>query len=49
MPMTVLARRDSVGTGTGGRMATSGLLTDLEWPEGHEFGILGNPGVRLSN
>src|SRR5215207_6281898 len=25
-PMTSLARRDSVGTGTGGRMATSGLL-----------------------
>src|SRR6478672_10793944 len=25
-PMTSFARRDSVGTGTGGRMATSGLL-----------------------
>src|ERR671920_808447 len=25
-PRTSLARRDSVGTGTGGRMATSGLL-----------------------
>src|SRR3954452_18787683 len=28
-PMTNLARRDSVGTGTGGRMATVGLLSLL--------------------
>src|SRR3954466_8369636 len=28
-PMTSLARRDSVGTGTGGRMATVGLLSFL--------------------
>src|SRR4051812_14721461 len=31
-PMTSFARRDSVGTDTGGRMATSGLLQIAVWP-----------------
>src|SRR5919107_1215174 len=44
MPMTVFARRDNVGTGTGGRMATSGLLTDLEWPGGPHSAPTGGPG-----
>src|SRR5436309_9451223 len=32
-PMTSLARRDSVGTDTGGRMATGGLLQFQTWPQ----------------
>src|SRR3954454_21263156 len=36
-PMTSFARRESVGTDTGGRMATSGLL-QLQGGRGHGWG-----------
>src|SRR3954471_24283076 len=50
--MTSLARRDNVGTGTGGRMATVGLLSSTTYevastatrPREHGYGIPGAPG-----